>query len=380
MPAKPALRRSRLTLTVADRNPRTRSGGHQVRIDDFGGGDDIVFEQLGRAGVVTLNRPKALNAVNHDMILALGRALDAWETDSDVDAVVVKAEGRAFSAGGDILDIYKAGKAGNPRYEFFADEYRLNARLYRFTKPYVSLIDGIVMGGGVGISCHGSHRVMTENAVFAMPEVGIGFFPDVGGSRILSAIKGEFGTYLGLTGTRIRYGDALWAGLATHAVSQADLPLLVEEIAQSGDPDRALQPFRQEPPRETDDATLHEIANAFLPDTIEDLVAGLKQRAEAGDAFCRKAFETICQKSPTSLKVSLVQIRTGVALSMDECMAMEYRILNRMLVGHDFYEGIRAVIVDKDNKPVWKPADLAEVSDADVAAYFAPLGDRELEM
>lgn len=351
-----------------------------MRIEEFGGGDDILFDRVGRAGVVTLNRPKALNAVNHDMILALGRALDAWETDAEVSAVIVKAEGRAFSAGGDILDVYRAGKAGTPRYEFFADEYRLNARLHRFSKPYVSLIDGIVMGGGVGISCHGSHRIMTENAVFAMPEVGIGFFPDVGGSRILSAIRGEFGTYLGLTGARIRYGDALWAGLATHAVSQADLPLLLEEIAQSGDPDRALQPFRREPPRETDDATLHEIANAFLPDTIEDLVDGLRRRAEAGEAFCRGTLDTMMQKSPTSLKVSFVQIRTGAALTMEECMAMEYRILNRMLVGHDFYEGIRAVLVDKDNKPAWEPATLGEVSDADVAAYFARLGDRELDV
>lgn len=351
-----------------------------MQIADFGGGDDIRFERIGRAGIVTLARPKALNAVNHGMILALGRALDAWEADPEVGAVVVKAEGRAFSAGGDILDIYKAGTAGNPPYGFFADEYRLNARLFRFAKPYVALIDGIVMGGGVGISCHGSHRVMTESAVFAMPEVGIGFFPDVGGSRLLSAIRGEFGLYLGLTGARIRHGDALWAGLATHCVAQADLPLLVDEIAQSGDPDRALKSFQRHPPRETDDATLHEIAQAFLPDSLDDLVEGLEQRTAAGEAFAAETLATMRQKSPTSLRVAFIQIRTGAALSMDECMAMEFRILNRMLVGHDFYEGIRAAIIEKGSKPQWRPADLAEVSDEDVAAYFAPLGDRELAL
>lgn len=185
---------------------------------DFGGGDEIRFERAGRAGLVTLNRPKALNAVNHAMVRALAKALDAWEADPGVALVVIKGEGRAFSAGGDLLDIYQAGREGKPRVDFFADEYRLNARIRRFAKPFVALIDGIVMGGGVGVSFHGSHRVVTENAQFAMPEVGIGFFPDVGGSYLLPRLKGSFGMYLALTGNRIRHGDLLWCGLATHAV------------------------------------------------------------------------------------------------------------------------------------------------------------------
>ena len=159
---------------------------------DFGGGDEIRFERLGRAGVVTLTRPKALNAITHNMVKALGKALDAWEEDASINVVVVKAEGRAFSAGGDILQVYEAGRAGKAPVDFFADEYRLNARIARFKKPYVALIDGIVMGGGVGISFHGSHRVMTENAQFAMPEVGIGFFPDVGAQPPASGSRRQF--------------------------------------------------------------------------------------------------------------------------------------------------------------------------------------------
>ncbi|WP_292154434.1 3-hydroxyisobutyryl-CoA hydrolase, partial [Mesorhizobium sp.] len=210
---------------------------------DFGGGDEIRFERLGKAGVVTLTRPQALNAVTHRMVKALGKALDAWEGDAGVAVVVVKAEGRAFSAGGDILHIYEAGRAGKPPVDFFADEYRLNARIARFRKPYVALIDGIVMGGGVGISFHGSHRVLTENAQFAMPEVGIGFFPDVGASHLLPDLGGSFGMYLGLTGNRIRYGDALWSGLATHTIKAEDQAGLLDELATSGDANAELRDF-----------------------------------------------------------------------------------------------------------------------------------------
>ena len=206
---------------------------------DFDGGDDIRFERIGKAGVVTQTRPKALNAVNHRMVRALSAALAAWEKDSAVELVVIKGEERAFSAGGDILEVYEAGRAGRPKYDFFADEYRLNAHIERFPKPYVALIDGIVMGGGVGVSVHGSHRVMTENAVFAMPEVGIGCFPDVGGSHVLPDLGGRFGFYLGLTGNRIRYGDALWSGLATHTVASEYLDGLLDQVTPLG---RASRP------------------------------------------------------------------------------------------------------------------------------------------
>jgi len=345
---------------------------------DFGGGDEIRFERLGRAGVVTLTRPKALNAVTHGMVKALGRALDAWEADAGVGVVVVKAEGRAFSAGGDILHIYEAGRAGRPPVDFFADEYRLNARIARFRKPYLALIDGIVMGGGVGVSFHGSHRVLTENAQFAMPEVGIGFFPDVGAGHLLPKLGGGFGMYLALTGNRIRYGDALGSGLATHAIKAEDQAALLDELALSGDPESGLSRFVVAAGRETDQGDLQSIARHFSQPSLAGVIDSL-DRTAATDEFAARTLATMRSRSPTSLNVAWRQIDAGRTLSMDECMKMEFRILNRMLAGHDFYEGIRAAIIEKGSKPEWRPASLGEVRTADVDAYFAPLGDRELE-
>lgn len=344
---------------------------------DFGGGDDIRFERIGKAGVATLTRPKALNALNHRMVSALAKALDAWEIDPAVALVVVRGEGRAFCAGGDLLDVYESGRAGKPQPGFFADEYRLNARIRRLGKPYVALIDGIVMGGGVGISFHGSHRVLTENALFAMPEVGIGFFPDVGGSYFLPRLKNSFGMYLALTGNRIRHGDALGCGLATHTAPAASLPALLDALCTDGV--AALEALGQVPVGETDEATLHAVKRHFMQSDLAGLIASLRQAGPA-DAFAAKTLDTLSKRSPTSLNVAFLQIKAGAMLDMEECMRMEFRILNRMLAGHDFYEGIRAVIVDKDNAPIWRPATLEVVDKAAIDAYFAPLPDGELDL
>jgi enoyl-CoA hydratase/carnithine racemase len=346
---------------------------------DFGGGDEIRFERLGRAGVVTLTRPQALNAVTHRMVLALSFALSAWENDPAIDVVIIKAEGRAFSAGGDILHVYEAGRAGKPPVEFFADEYRLNARINSSSKPYVALIDGIVMGGGVGISFHGSHRVMTENAQFAMPEVGIGFFPDVGASHLLPDLGGSFGMYLALTGNRIRYGDALWSGLATHTIEAQDQAGFLDRLTLTGDPQSVLSAFSFQARRETDRPTLEAIVRHFSQPSLRRVIDSLEREA-ATDAFAARTLETIRTRSPTSLHIAWRAIGAGKTLSMDACMKMEFRILNRMLDGHDFYEGIRAAIIDKGSTPQWRPASLGEVTEADVDAYFAPLGERELEL
>jgi enoyl-CoA hydratase/carnithine racemase len=346
---------------------------------DFGGGDDICFERIGKAGVVTLTRPKALNAVNHRMVQALSAALSAWEKDSAVELVVIKGEGRAFSAGGDILDVYEAGRGGRPKYEFFADEYRLNAQIERYPKPYIALINGIVMGGGVGVSVHGSHRVMTENAVFAMPEVGIGFFPDVGGSHLLPDLGGSFGMYLALTANRIKYGDALWSGLATHTIKAVDQAGFIERLTEVGDAESVLRGFLFPARRETDRPTLEAIARHFSQPSLKAIVESLEQAAP-DDAFAAATLATIRTRSPTSLNVALREISAGQTLSMDDCVRMEFRILNRMLAGHDFYEGIRAAVIDKDGKPKWHPAHLDAVRAADVEAYFAPLGEGELAL
>ncbi|MHA6685518.1 enoyl-CoA hydratase/isomerase family protein [Mesorhizobium sp. A556] len=344
---------------------------------DFGGGDEIRFEHIGRAGVATLTRPQALNALTLKMVKALAKALHAWERDKSIDVVLVKAEGRAFCAGGDIVQVYNAGRAGNPLVDFFADEYRLNAQISRFKKPYVALIDGIVMGGGVGISAHGSHRVMTENAQFAMPEVGIGFFPDVGASHVLPDLGGSFGFYLGLTGARIKQGDALWSGLATHTIKAVDQAGFIQRLTEVGEPESVLRGCFFSARRETDRPTLEAIARHFSQPSLMDIVGSLEREA-ADDAFAAATLATIKTRSPTSLKIAWREISAGQTLSMDECMRMEFRILNRMLAGHDFYEGVRAALIDKDGKPKWHPASLDGVSQSAVDAYFAPLGEREL--
>jgi enoyl-CoA hydratase len=277
------------------------------------------------------------------------------------------------------LHVYEAERGHPDIVAFFADEYRLNAQIARYPKPYVALIDGIVMGGGVGVSFHGSHRVLTENARFAMPEVGIGFFPDVGASHLLPNLGGSFGMYLALTGNRIRYGDALWSGLATHTIKAQDQAGFLDRLVASGDPESALRGFSIPARRETDSPTLEAIARHFEQPTLGDVIGSL-ERAASTDAFAAKTLATIRTRSPTSLHVAWREISGGLTLSMDECMRMEFRILNRMLAGHDFYEGIRAAIIDKGSTPQWRPAGIDDVSAADVDAYFAPLGERELEL
>jgi enoyl-CoA hydratase len=343
---------------------------------DFGGGGDIRFENKGKAGVVTLTRASALNALTHGMVNALARALHAWRDDSTVDLVILRAEGRAFCAGGDIVDVYKAGREGRLLTAFFADEYRLNAAIEAFPKPYVSLIDGIVMGGGVGISAHGSHRVVSENAVFAMPEVGIGFFPDVGGSHFLPRLRGASGVYLALTGNRIRWGDQLHTGFATHAVRAERMDDLTVRLAGGEAIETALGGLSETPPPETPDQTWWAIDSHFAGDALDAVLDSLRDAGD--DDFAATALGTIAKRSPTSLAVAYRQLAEGRDLGMAECMNMEFRILNSMLAGHDFYEGIRAVVIDKDNAPSWNPATLDDVSVQAVDAYFAALGDKEL--
>jgi enoyl-CoA hydratase len=341
--------------------------------------NDILFERCGGAGLVTLNRPKALNAVTHAMVRALHAQLRFWADDATVTRVIVNAAGgRAFSAGGDLRDVYELGRAG--RYEealaFWRDEYRLNAAIKRYPKPYVALIDGIVMGGGVGVSVHGSHRVAGDRYLFAMPEVGIGFFPDVGGTFFLPRLPGELGTYCALTGARLGPADAVAAGLSTHRVASSQWPDLLDALCGTQSVDKALAAFQQpvadgdlSPPRGA-------IDRLFDAGRVEDILAACDREAASQAehaAFAGSTAAAIRAKSPLSLKIALAQMRRGKGLDFEDCMRTEFRIVSRVIRGRDFYEGIRAVIVDKDNTPVWQPATLGEVSDADVARHFAPL-------
>jgi enoyl-CoA hydratase len=346
---------------------------------------EILFERRGTAGLVTLNRPKALNAVTHNMVRLLGSQLKAWADDQAVTRVIVSAAGeRAFCAGGDIRALYDLGRAG--RYEemlaFWREEYALNAMIKKYPKPYIALIDGIVMGGGVGISIHGSHRVAGDQYLFAMPEVGIGFFPDIGATWFLPRMPGEIGTYCALTGERFGPDDGVAITAATHRVSSARFRELAEALCGAVSVDAVLAAFA-EPVGNTVIAKLRPaIDRLFKGDNVEDILAVLDRAAVGGpDAkLAAGAAAAIRTKSPTSLKLALAQVRTGRNLTFEECIQTEFRIVSRIIHGHDFYEGVRAVIIDKDNRPNWRPATLDEVNPADVERHFAPLPGAELEL
>jgi enoyl-CoA hydratase len=343
---------------------------------------DILFERRGAAGLITLNRPQALNAVDHAMVTALAAQLAAWASDPSVMRVIIRAAGeRAFSAGGDIRALHELGRAGRQAemLPFWWDEYRLNHLIKHYPKPYVALIDGIVMGGGVGISVHGSHRVAGDKFQFAMPEVGIGFFPDVGATWFLPRLPGEMGAYCALTGDRLRAADAFAAGVATHHVAAARFPDLIDALAGTVSVDAVLAAFA-EPAGEGALAPLRPaIDRLFAADSVEEILAALDAADGPHAEWASKAAATIRAKSPTSLKVALAQVRRGARWSFSECMRAEFRIVSRIVYGHDFYDGVRATIIDKDNAPRWRPADLAGVTDAAVENHFAPL-DEELAL
>jgi enoyl-CoA hydratase len=343
----------------------------------------VLCERRGAAGVVTLNRPQALNAITHGMVLELRRALDAWAADPEVTRIVLAAAGeRAFSAGGDIRHLYELGTTGRREeaLRFWRDEYALDIRIKRYPKPYVSLIDGIVMGGGVGVSLHGSHRVAGERYQFAMPEVGIGFFPDVGATYALPRLPGATGTYLALTGERVRTADALALGLATHAVGSA-LLLELREALIAGEPiEDTLARLRHDPGTAPLAAERETIDACFRGTTVTQILARLDEAASRGSDFAAKTAATIRTKSPTSLVVALEQMRRGRDLSFEDAMRAEFRIVSRIIEGHDFYEGVRAAVIDKDGAPRWRPASLAEVDAAAVIAHhFGGLGPAELD-
>ncbi len=340
---------------------------------------EILFEQRGQLGLITLNRPKALNALTHGMILALDAQLDVWAGDDTIAVVAIQGAGeRAFAAGGDIRALFDAGQGGNRgerNFRFFADEYRLNAKIKRYPKPYVALMDGIVMGGGVGVSIHGSLRIATERTVFAMPETGIGLFPDVGGTFFLPRLAGECGMWLGLTGTRLKGDDLVTVGVCDVLIESIEIEGLLEGMAVSGS-----VPFEVEllggPSLELVDGTrLGSIDVLFGGDTLTDVLSALQAGEEAKAAHWHK---TILSKSPTSTRIAFRQIREGAHLSFEDCMRLEYRLARYCMTHPDFYEGVRATILDKDSAPQWSPAKLEEATDEFVAGAFASLGKDEL--
>ena len=346
---------------------------------------DCLFEELkgvgGDIGLITLNRPRALNALTQAMCIAMDEQLSSWEARADIKAVIVTGAGeKAFCAGGDIRAIYDLGKAHPDKAaQFFYHEYHLNRHIYHTPKPYVALLDGVTMGGGVGISVHGSHQVATERLLLAMPETAIGFFPDVGGSYVLPRCPDAFGFYLALTGARINALDACQAGLVSHTIEHKNLGNLIDALCESafvGEPKAAVSHLLADFQAPQDLAiTLPpaaEISRCFGQKTLADILATL---STIDQPWAQKALTQLAKFSPTSLKVTFKQLQTGLGLDFDDCMALEYQLAQRFIAADDFYEGVRALLVDKDGAPKWQPQTLAEVQEQQVEDYFKPQAD-----
>ncbi len=344
---------------------------------------EILFEVRDDLGVMTLNRPKALNALSTGMIREMERVLPVWESDPAVKAVIVQgAGGKAFCAGGDVAFLAREARdnpTGTGRRDFFREEYIVNRRIYRFAKPWISLVDGIDMGGGVGLSVHGTYSIATEKFLFAMPETAIALFPDVGGGYFLNRLPGALGVFLALTGHRLKAADALWAGIVQAYVPSEKLVAVTAALAAanfSGTPTprkvaTAVASLVEDPGEPTLPAMMDDIDRCFSAETVEEIIAKLKAR---GGEWAEKQLTIMGRMSPLSLKITLEQLRRCANRSFEDVMTIEYRMSQAcMKPGHDFFEGVRAVLIDKDQKPKFTPTTLAEVTPAMVDDHFRPV-------
>jgi len=334
--------------------------------------NDVNTRKVGRVGYITLTRPQALNALSHGMALAIEEAMTAWEHDDDVAFVLIDAEGeKAFCAGGDIAYFYKHGLEGNHKasQDFWRDEYRLNAKIANYSKPYVALMDGIVMGGGVGISAHGSHRIVTDRTMMAMPECAIGLIPDVGGTYLLANTPGACGEYLGLTGARLGGADCVYAGIADYLVPSEKLNDLRDALLNEGDLD-VITSFNETPANCTLQGNQAAIDVVFSLETIPEMVAALSDMD--GD-FAEKTLKGFMYGAPYSQLATLAAIRVGRDGDLEQALRNEYRFVSISTMDEgEFLEGIRAAVIDKDRKPVWKYQTLDDVPAALLAKMDTP--------
>jgi enoyl-CoA hydratase len=342
---------------------------------------EVLFERRGRLGVMTLNRPQAVNALTAGMVDALLEQLTAWADDDGVATVLVRGAGdRGLCAGGDIVAIYQdIVTGGGLTADFWQMEYRLNSLIARYPKPYVALMDGLVLGGGVGISAHGSVRVVTDRTRMGMPETTIGFAPDVGGTLLLSRAPGEAGTHAALTGAHLSGADALHLGLADHFVPSDRLEDLLVAL-ETETAEAAVVRYSEAPPPSALEQQRDWIESCYASDDAEDIVRRLRRFDGEGGEAARIAADTIEAKSPTAVKVTLASLRRVKGRTLDEALAQEYRVGLRFLEAPDFREGIRAQVVDKDRRPRWRPPTLAEVLPRQVERFFEPLGSKELDL
>tara|TARA_R110002094_G_scaffold160937_3_gene146184 strand:+ start:1838 stop:2869 length:1032 start_codon:yes stop_codon:yes gene_type:complete len=341
---------------------------------------DISIRITGRAGRITLTRPQALNAMTYDMCLAIEAALDAWATDDTVACVVLDAEGeRAFCSGGDIAELYETGTNGDYAYgrKFWADEYRLNNKIFSYPKPVVSFLQGFTMGGGVGIGCHGSHRIVGDTSQIAMPECGIGLVPDVGGSLMLALAPGRLGEYLGTTATRMNADDAIYAGFADYYVPDLMWNDQIRTLEKTGDP-ATIETAQQTPETGTLRRDQAEIDRLFSGESLNDIATMLRDETTV---FAADTLKKLSRSSPLSMAcaVEMMHRLRGPSLTMQKALDLEYRFTFRAMEHGDFLEGIRAAIIDKDRNPKWQHTSM-DVPTADTAKMLRPLGQNALKL
>lgn len=341
---------------------------------------ELLAERQGRVGLLTLNRPRQLNALTIGKIRAMQIALDAWRHDPEVDAVVIRGAGhKAFCAGGDIRHLYNAVKGGDEAFPetLYRDEYALDRSIRLYPKPYVALLDGICMGGGCGVGVNAEgYRIVTERSLIAMPETDIGYFPDVGATHFLSRCPGAVGTYLALCGARMSGADALYAGLADYLVPHARLPALMAHLTDHGDARAACEAFAETPPPSELARLRPAVDRCFAAPDLNGVLAALEREPGEWAAETRAGLSL---KAPFALRATHRAITEARHLNFDQCIALEFRMGLRMMLRPDFAEGVRARIIDKDNAPQWQPARLNAVDEAELAEVFAPLGARELQ-
>ena len=330
---------------------------------------DVLVERRGRALWLVLNRPAALNALNLPMAQTIHRAVFAAAADPEIERVIIEGAGeKAFCAGGDIAILGREGRQDRALFEnFFHDEYRMNQAIARLATPYVAILDGITMGGGVGLSIHGPYRIVTERTLFAMPETGIGLIPDVGGTHALARLPGEVGTWAALKGARLKAADCLYAGIATHFVPVERIPVLRDLLADSDEDIAAiLAALHGDPGPSPLEALRDGIDFHFAHDRVEDILDSLDE----GDDWAQAQAAIIRKMSPTSCKLSLLGLRMAEGAEIEDALITEYRMVCQIRHGHDFFEGVRAVLLDKDRNPLWSPARVEDVSEDDIALYL----------
>lgn len=346
---------------------------------------EVLFEARGNIGLITLNRPRALNSLTANMCIEIKKQLDAWAVMPSVQAVVVLGSGeKAFCAGGDVVKVANSFKEGTGDWRtFFHEEYRMNVAIDEFPKPYIALVDGITMGGGVGVSIPGDFWVATEKTLFAMPETGLGLFPDVGGGWFLPRLPGDTGMYLALTGARLKADDLYALGIASHVIKSEQVDDVVAalagaEIKDNADAAYVLAAFHRDPAPARLVPHFDDIDDHFGGVTVEEIMVSL---ATDESEWAQKQLSILNTKSPTSLKLTFSQLKRGAAMdNFRDNMRMEFRAVCNVMKGNDFSEGVRAILIDKDNAPVWSPATLDAVSDTDIDAHFENLGSQELAL